>query len=304
VRRSRFLSALIAITLTTGTLGLLGAGAASAAPAGGGGPYVCSGTPKSPGVLTGRHSSVIVSGTCVVNSGRAFVRGNVVVTPGSVLLAAFARNAATGRGTSNLNVGGNVVVQRGATLIMGCSAAHFACIDDPNQKNPTLNSSSAVGGSLVGQGALGIVVHSSTIGGSVLQRGGGGGFTCTPAGVFKQFKSPVYSDYEDNWVGGNLAIAGLHSCWLGALRNHVRHGFLAVSNKMKDPDANELNSNFIRGSMACFGNFPAVQYGDSHGVPNRVGRFAFGQCGFRVLKPNPAPHGPLTPISVRARHHR
>jgi hypothetical protein len=298
---------LIAITLTAGTtLGLLSAGTASAAPARpGGGPFVCSGTPRSPGVLTaGPHPNVIVSGTCVVNSGRAYVHGSVVVTRGSVLLAVFARNAATGRGTSNLNVSGNVLVGRHATLFLGCSAAHSPCIDDPNQKNPTLNSSSTVGGSLISVGALGVVVHSSFIGGSVQQRGGGGGFTCTPIGVFRQFKSPVFSDYEDNFVGGNLAIAGLHSCWLGALRNHVRHGFLAVSNKMKDPDANELNSNFIRGSMACFGNFPAVQYGDGHGVPNRVGRFAFGQCGFRVLKPNPAPKGPLTPISVRARHHR
>jgi len=296
---------LIAIVVTAGTLGLLGAGAASAAPAGGGsgGPYICSGTPKSPGVLAGRHFSVVVRGACVVSSGPAWVRGNVVVTPGSVLLAAFALNDTTHRGSSSLHVGGNVVVGYGATLIMGCSAAHFACIDDPNQKHPTLNSSSSVGGSLLAQGALGVVVHSSFIGGNVLQRGGGGGLTCTPAGVFKQFKSPVYSDYEDNFVGGSIAIAGLRSCWLGALRNHVRHSFAAVGNKLADPDANELVSNFIRGSIACFANRPAVQFGDSHGVPNLVGRFAAGQCGFRVLKPNPAPHGPLTPISVRARRH-
>jgi hypothetical protein len=295
---------IIAIVVTAGTLGLLGAGAASAAPARGHGPFICSGTARSPGVLTaGPHPRVIVSGTCVVNSGRAYVHGSLVVTRGSVLLAVFARNAATGRGTSNLNVSGNVLVGPRATLFLGCSAAHSPCVDDPNQKHPTLNSSSVIGGSLISVGALGVVVHSSVIGGSVHQRGGGGGLSCTPTGVFKQFKSPVFSDYEDNFVGGNMAIAGLHSCWLGALRNHVRHGFLAVSNKMADPDANELVSNFIRGSMACFGNFPAVQFGDSHGVPNLVGRFAAGQCGFRVLKPNPAPHGPLTPISVPARSH-
>jgi len=295
---------LIAIVLTVGTLGLLGTGTASAAPARHGGAFVCSGTPKSPGVLAGHHSRVIVVGTCAVNAGPAQVRGNVVVTAGSVLLAAFALNDTTNRGSSRLAVGGNLVVGLRGTLIMGCSAAHFACIDDPNQKNPTLNSSSFVRGSLISVGALGVVVHSSAIGGSVLQRGGGGGVTCTPAGVFKQFNSPVYSDYEDNFVRGNMAILGLHSCWLGALRNHVRHSFLAVGNKMADPDASELNSNFIRGSMACFRNRPAVQFGDAAmATPNRVGRFAIGQCGFRVLKPNPAPNGPLTPISVPARHH-
>ncbi len=303
MRYRRFLPVLIAIVLTVGTLGLLGAGTASAAPAGGGGgPFTCSGTPRSPGVLAGRFSSVVVAGTCVVNAGPASVRGNVVVTPGSVLLAAFALNDTTHSGTSSLAVGGNLVVRFGGTLIMGCSAAHFACIDDPSQKHPTLNSSSTVGGSLVALGALGVVVHSSSIGGSVLERGGGGGLSCTPAGVFRQFKSPVYSDYEDNWVGGVMAITGLRSCWLGALRNHVRHSFLALGNRMADPDANELVSNFIRGGIACFRNFPAVQFGDSHGVPNLVGRFAIGQCGFRVLKPNPAPNGPLTPISVPARH--
>jgi hypothetical protein len=287
---------LIALVLTVGTLGLLGAGAASAAPAGHrGGPFTCSGTSKSPGVLAGRHSSVLVRGTCVVNAGPASVRRDVVVTPGSVLLAAYARHA------SNLTVGGNLVVRFGGTLLMGCDAAHFACIDDPHQKHPTLNSSSSVGGSLIAAGALGVVVHNSSIRGSVSERGGGGGLSCTPAGVFKQFKSPVYSDYEDTWVGRTLTVTGLRSCWLGVIRDHA-HNVLLQGNRLADPDANEVVSNFVSGRLACFANVPAIQFGDSHGVSNRVGRFAFGQCGFRVLKPNPAPHGPLMHISVRARH--
>jgi hypothetical protein len=293
---------LIALVLTVGTLGLLGAGAASAAPAWHrGGPFTCSGTPKSPGVLAGMHSSVVVTGTCVVNAGPASVQRDVLVTPGSVLLAAYALNDRTDSGTSNLTVDGNLIVRSGGTLIMGCEAAHFACLDDPHMKHPTLNSSSSVNGSLIALGALGVVVHSSSIDGSVLQRGGGGGLSCTPAGIFKQFKSPVYSDYEDISVGRSLAISGLRSCWLGALRNHV-HNVLVQGNRLADPDANEVNSNFVSGSIACFRNVPAIQFGDGHGVSNRVGRFAFGQCGFRVLKPNPAPHGPLMHISVPARH--
>ena len=292
---------LIAVVLAAGTLGLLGAGAASAAPAGHRA-FVCSGTPRSPGVLSGRHSQVVVVGTCVVNSGPARVRGSVLVTRGSVLNAAFALNASMRGGSSSLAVGGSIFVRSRATLILGCEGAHFACFDDPHPKKPTLSSSSSVGGSVIATGALGVIVHVSSIGGNVLQQGGGGGVTCTPSGVFRQFKSPVYSDYEDNFVGGSMAVAGLRSCWFGALRNHVGHSVLVAGNKLADPDANEVVSNFVRGNMACFRNSPAIQFGDSHGVPNLVGRFAFGQCGFRVLKPNPAPKGPLTHISVRARH--
>jgi hypothetical protein len=293
---------LIAITLAVGTLGLVGAGAASAAPAGHR-TFVCTGTPRSPGVLSGRQSRVVVVGTCVVNAGPARVRGSVLVTPGSVLNAAFALNATMPGGSSSLSVGGNIAVRAGGTLILGCNGAHFACFDDPHPSNPTLTSSSAVRGSIIGSRVLGILVHVSSIGGNVLQHGGGGGLTCTPAGVFRQFQSPVFSDYEDNFVGGSIVVTGLRSCWFGALRNHVRHSVLVSRNKMADPDANEVVSNFIRGNIACFRNSPAIQFGDSQGVPNLVGRHAFGQCGFRVLQPNPEPNGPLTHISVRARRH-
>ncbi|MGO8981969.1 MAG: hypothetical protein ACLPS1_28960 [Streptosporangiaceae bacterium] len=298
---------LLAVLVALATAGMLGgAGIASAATAGHGphGSSVCAGTPKSPGVLTGYHRSVLVTGTCVVNAGPAYVRRDVSVAPGGTLLAAFALNDRTGHGSSSLRVGGNVFVGSGGTLILGCEAAHFACIDDPNQKNPTLNSSDSVGASIVASQALGVVVHNSWIGNSVLQSGGGGGVTCTPSGPFAQFKSPVYSDYEDNWIGGNLSITGLQSCWLGSLRDKVRGSAQVSWNTMADPDAMEINSNVVLGNLWCTSNSPAVQFGDSMGTPNRVGRFAFGQCGFHVLKPNPAPTsttpaGPLEHISVR-----
>jgi hypothetical protein len=292
------------------TVGLLaGAGAASAAPATHARSlFVCSGTGRSPGVLAGgRYGNVVVRGTCVVNAGRASVRGGVVVTPGSVLLAAYALNDSTNSGTSSLHVGGNLVVRPGATLVLGCEGEHFACLDDPHPKHPRLDSSSSVGGNLLAIGALGVVVHNSAIFGSVGQAGGGGGRSCAPAGVFRQFKTPVYSDYEDNFIGGSLAVTHVRSCWFGALRNHVRGSVAVLANKMADPDAMEVNTNLIRGSMACFRNHPAVQFGDSHGKPNRVGGSAAGQCGFGVLKPNQAPTkttpaGPLEHISVPLLH--
>jgi hypothetical protein len=152
------------------------------------------------------------------------------------------------------------------------------------------------------------VVHTSSIGANVVETGGGGGASCTPAGIFAAFKSPAYSDYEDNFIGGSLAVAGVRSCWFGALRNRVLGSALVLANKMADPDAMEVVSNRIRGDFGCFRNRPAVQFGDSAGTPNVVGGSADGQCGFSVLKPNPkatphTPAGPLTHISVQARRH-
>jgi len=312
-RFRRFLPMLLAALVALASAGMLGgAGIASAAtPAHGShGSSVCAGTPGSPGVLTGYHRSVRVTGTCVVNAGHAYVQNDVSIARGGTLLAAFALNDQTGHGTSSLNVGGNVFVGSGGTLILGCEAAHFACIDDPSQNDPTLSSSDSVGASIIASQALGVVVHNSWIGGSVLQNGGGGGVTCTPSGPFAQFSSPVYSDYEDNSIGGNLNITGLQSCWLGALRDQVHGSSFVAWNTMADPDAMEVNSNVVLGNLSCIGNSPAVQFGDSMGTPNRVGRFAGGQCGFHVLQPNPVatsttPAGPLEHISVRLfrRHH-
>lgn len=77
------------------------------------------------------------------------------------------------------------------------------------------------------------------------------------------------------------------------------HGNLAaVATSMADPDANEVLTNLVHGNIACFGGSPAIQFGDSHGSPNVVTGFAAGQCGFDVLKPDPAPSGPPDHISV------
>jgi hypothetical protein len=302
MRVHRRLSMLLASVLVIGTAGLLaGAGTASASQAGPG-RFACAGTPRSPGILVGTYSSVVVRGVCEVSAGAAQVEGSLVVSPHGALVAAFARH------DSNLTVGGSLTVLRGATLILGCEAAHFACVDDPNQKDPTYSSSSSVSGNLIARNALGVVVHASTIGASVLQAGGGGGRNCTPSGIFAAFKSPVYSDYEDNFIGGSLSVTGLRSCWFGALRDNVRGSALVAGNKMADPDAMEVVSNRIRRDIGCFSNSPAAQYGDSGGTPNVVRRQAYGQCGFNVLQPNPAPTkttpaGPLTPISIHARRH-
>jgi len=292
LRRHRKISAAIAVAGTL--LGLAAAGPAtiaSAAPSWQ--THVCRGTPKSPGVLVGTYWNVLVRGLCEVSHGPAFVQHNVTVAPNGALIAAF------GRWHSSLTVGHDVRIGPGASAILGCEPAHFACLDDPHHKRPTLASHDRIGEDLLAWHALGVVVHNSWFGHSIVDVGGGGGVTCKPTGLFAAFKSPAYSDYEDNWIGGSIWLKRIHSCWLGMLRNWVGWSATVSSNKMADPDAMEVLTNVVRKDLTCWANRPAVQFGDSHGKPNRVGVHATYQCGFHVLKPNPAgQHKHYSHISV------
>ena len=300
MRKVLRLAAIISLALATV---VLGAGAAGAAQSDHHQHNTCTGTFKSPGVLAGKYKgTVVVIGVCAVNGGAAVIRGNLILAPGSALNATFALNDVAGTGTSSLTVKGDVKVGSGALLAMGCEPNFNPCTDDPN---------AGTGGKLTGQNkvfgdirafhALGVLLHASTIKGDVSLRGGGGAESCLPPfpGVFADLGSAPFSDAEDNSIGGNLTMTGLQSCWLGALRNSVRGNVFVAGNTMADPDAMEILANRVHGSIACFANSPAVQYGDSASSPNQVKRHAFGECGFNVLKPNPAPNGPLTHISVK-----
>jgi hypothetical protein len=298
MKRSRYAVLAGALALSTVVM-FVGAGATGASAAES--VYTCSGTLKAPGVLTGTHGNVNVKGVCAVNAGAAIVNGNLVIYKGAALVAAFGRNDRTNSGTSSLTVTHTVSVLQGGAAIIGCEPQAFPCIDDPNPKHPTLSSAETIKESLLAQGVLGVIVHNTHIGVDVIQSEGGGGYTCKPSGIFAAFQSPVYSDFEDNTVGRNMTIQAVTSCWLGALRNNIGGSFVALSNRMNDPDAMELLSNTIHANILCSGNQPAPQYGDSHSSPNVVSGSASGQCGFNVRKPDPAPHGPLTPISVRAK---
>ncbi len=278
------------------------ASASGAVRAGGAG---CTGTLTSPGVLAGTYQgNVVVTGFCVVNGGPALVRGNLTLAPGAALNATFARNDVSGKGASSLTVNGNVTVLKGAVLGMGCEPNASPCSDDPNAgTGGTLTGKNHVRGNVTGRDALAVIMHASRVDGNVTQDGGGGGLSCDvpTTGIFSLLGSPVFSDYEDNTVRGNLSITSLKSCWMGALRNTVHGNLVNDGNTFADPDAEEATSNTVRGNISCFANTPAVQYGDAaNGRPNRVSGSASGQCGFDVKEPNPAPAGPLTPISVRA----
>jgi hypothetical protein len=295
LRRHKRLSAAVAVGATLlGTLAVVPATSASAAPTWS--TFVCRGTVHRPGLLAGTYWNVIVRGTCVVNRGPAVVERNVWVEKGSTLIAAY------GRWHSHLIVDRDIFVKANGTLMLGCEARHFACLDDPHPKRPSLNSRSYIYGSLLGDHALGIVVHDAWIGHNVSDQGGGGSTTCKPHGVFAAFKSPVYTDFEDTFIRGSLWVRNLRSCWLGALRNFIATSATISSNVMADPDALEVVSNVVLKDLVCWRNSPRVQFGDSHGTPNKVGKHALFQCAFHVLKPSPAgQHKHFEHISVHLR---
>lgn len=276
---------------------LAGPSGASAA-----GRTTCTGTVSDPGVLAGDYrGEVIVRGACAVNSGRATVHGTLLLTPGSVVVAAFGLNHRTGSGGSSLTVDGSVRVMTGATLFLGCLPSSFPCLDDPNPSEPTLSSAGRVTGNLIGSDALGIIVHDSTIAGNVSQRGGGGGVSCAPRGVFERFGSPVYSDYEDSTVGGSLAIRSLNSCWLGVARVHIGGGASFLHVQLADPDGIEIIANEVRGNLVCRDNsmvWDSAELSNTGALfprapePNTVHGQREGQC---VLSSPMSENGPTGP---------
>jgi hypothetical protein len=282
-------------SLVLGTIAL-GAGAAGAAE---NPPNTCTGTLPSPGVLAGTyHGDVVVTGLCLVDGGAAVIKGDLILAPGAALGGTYVHNDVAGTGTSSLTVLGDVEVGSDAVLAMGCNPKTTPCTDDPKATGQNL-----VTGEVRGVHALGVIVYASTIKGDLSVLGGGGGVTCAPPfpGIFAEVGSPAFSDAEDNTIGGDLKITGLQTCWAGALRNSVRGNVLVADNTMAEADADIILANHVGGSIACFGNTPAVQYtiDSSLNSPNLVRHHASGQCGFKVRQPSPAPDGPLTPISVK-----
>jgi hypothetical protein len=294
------------------------ASAASAAPLSSG-TYTCTAGNIAPGT----YSSIIVTGICYMPKGTIRVRGSLTVAPGALLDAVTPGDPPRHPVVpATVLIGGNVIVGRGAVLVLGCSP-NISCGSPPGI------SFDRVGGNLTAFGSQAVVVHSATIGGNVTIAGGGGGAAggANSGGCFntKQFPipapwsedaalsnpktgSPQFTDFEDSSIGGSLYITGQQTCWLGTIANRVRGNVFSAGNVTSDPDGMEVVNNLVGGNMACVSNDPAVQFGDSVLQPNIVAGFASGQCGFHALKPNPAPSpgpppvsaGPLVHVSVSA----
>jgi hypothetical protein len=282
------------------------ASAASAAPAGGA--YTCTGGNIAPGTYT----SILVTGVCYMPAGTIVVSGNLTVAPKALLDAVSPGDPPSHPVVpATVLIGGNVVVGKGAVLVLGCSP-NISCSSPPGI------SFDRIGGNLTATGALGVVVHSATIAGSASVLGGGGGAAGGPGSgkcftvpipapwsedttLINDGSAPQFTDFEDNSIGGSLTVAGMRTCWLGSFRNLVGGSITFTNDATSDPDGMEIDNNLVHGNLTCLSNDPAVQFGDSGAAPNLVGGLASGQCGFDVVLPNPAPEamqGPGIPEHI------
>ena len=268
------------------------------------GPASCGGTLGAPHQLAaGTYSSLVVTGVCAVELGPVTVTGDVTVSPGASLVAAYSAHG------SGLAVGGGVTAGPGASLILGCEPARFPCFDDPHPANPTTSSTTTVGGGVTATDPLGVLLHNATIAQDVVATGGGGGVHCTPSPstVFSlvpdngQF---VYSDYEDLTVGGNLRVTGLGSCWIGALRLTVAGSATFSHDTFADPDADEILDNRIGGNLLCTDLSPRVQFGDAGQGGSTVGGYGTGDCAFSRLLPYPSEPNVYLPVATHDPTHR
>ncbi len=258
--------------------------------------YVCSGG----AVPAGNYRSVVIKGLCYASAGNVSIRGDLSVAPGALFDTITAGDPTSSPIVpATVSVGGNVVVGKGGVLLFGCSP-NITCTAPPAITYDSIR------GNVTAYGAQGVVLHSASVGGSVSVIGGGGGTaadTCNSqvagAPLVTNLEpwsedpilnfTPVYTDVEDTTIGGNLTVVGLDTCWLGTLRNQIQGSARFFHNSFGDPDAMEVNSNFVQGNMACVHNTPAVQFGDGGSGTNLVGGHAVGECGFKVTAPNPAP---------------
>lgn len=287
--------------------------------------YTCSGG----NVPSGNYESIRVTGVCFIPTGLVRVEGNLTIAPGALLDAtspAGLLSPAPANLPGIVQVEGNVRVGKGAVLFLGCD---FAIVCPPGFSTypgpPGLYPGSPIGfsnpgdvveGNLISDGALGVVVHSVKIEGNASLVGGGGGPAMLTGGpgsgaclsptfpnpslwladpTLATFGIPVYSDFEENSIGGNLRMTGLQTCWMGALRNKVQGNLVDTKNLFGDPDANEVLGNIVEGNISCSGNNSVVQFGDSGGMSNIVSGHASGECGFNVIDPVSK-----LPISVKA----
>jgi hypothetical protein len=223
-------------------------------------PYTCMGG----SVPSGSYASLTIAGFCQVDSGQVTVVRGVSVNAGAALLAVFSG--------SNLLVGGNMTVGDHAILALGCLPESFPCFNSSGG-----STHHRIAGDLIGSSALMMLIHGNWIGGQAVQTGGGGGRTCRnfPLGPDGP---PAYSTWEDNTLRRNVSILGVHTCWMGFIRNTVGQSVYYSDNILADPDGNEIVTNTIGGNLTCYRNAPPPQVGDSEGSPNIVGGRATGQC--------------------------
>jgi hypothetical protein len=237
------------------------------------GATTCSGGSIAPGV----YSNLNIAGVCTVDAGSVKVTNNLTVLSGGTLIAAYGGTDKVHVG-SNLNVLGNLYVLKDGILVLGCESVNFICYNDPDQKVGSYFTRDSVGGDIIAEDALAVVVHLVIVGQDVTMTGGGGGVSSCSESLPALNGAPPYGDFEDMIIGGNLTITGFQTCWLGFFRDAFANNVDFNDNLTGDPDGNEMATNTIRGNLSCAGNSPRPQIGDSAGGQNDVFGHAHGQC--------------------------
>jgi len=234
------------------------------------------GTCSGGSIASGVYSNLNVSGLCTVDAGPVSVRNNLTVQAGGTLIASYG-GTDKGPAASNLNITGNLYVLTGGILVLGCEPVNYVCVNDPDQAVGTYFTRDRVGGSIIAEDALVVIVHLSIVDQDVTVTGGGGGVSCAGS-IGALGGSPPYGDFEDVIIGGNVSITGWQSCWLGFFRDTVALNVDFNDNLTADPDGNEMGTNSILGNLKCAGNSPTPQLGDSGGSLSNVFGRAHGQC--------------------------
>jgi hypothetical protein len=212
--------------------------------------------------ISGTYGNLTITGNRYVAAGTALtVTGNLTIADGSCL-DAFTLGTVT--------VGGNVKVDKGAILGLGCSPGALGM---PFDQAPCdgMTTTDTVGGNIIANQPLTMYLTADTVRGNVISNGGGPGLAL----------DAPYTNFpiKEMNIGGNLIVQGWEGAWSGALRNTVGGNLIYSKNiSAINDDSNEVDTNIIGGNLICQGNSPAVQFGDSMGTPNTVGGKKIGQC--------------------------
>jgi hypothetical protein len=217
---------------------------------------------------TGDYNRLTVIGNCQL-TGTVRIKGGLTLEEGSTLNAF----------QPNVYVHGDIRVEPGATLGLGCSAA---MVQDPYLGSlcPDGVSQVIVNGDLVAHAPLTMDLDGVVVRGDVVSTGGG------PGPVTDQ-SSPYFNfAFKDNIVHGDVRITGWNGGWIGMIRNQVSGSVRYSHNTGTDPDANEIVANDVGGNLACRNNTVPAQFGDAGTVfPyawNVVQGKAKGECAALV----------------------
>jgi hypothetical protein len=227
--------------------------------------------------LSGNYDNLTITKVAyVAKKALVNIRGNLTLAPGACL-DAFSLGA--------VHVGQNVIVEKGATLALGCAPGSNGPPGIPPCKYSVADDT--VGGSIIANQPLTMYLTAVIVSGNVTSNGGG-------------FSTPGLSfPVKSMQIGGNLSLQGWQGgpgAWIGALRNEVV-GDLVMSNNVGhrpgedgSNDSTEVDGNTVGHDLICRNNTPKAQYGDAYNPgegngPNVVGRKALGECASLTVPP-------------------